>query len=88
MRRNAGAALQAPLSRFGDTATNTGAMALLNAHDSTHALPTSAKTLVSASAATLWRIGLMPNRVPVQDVIVAGPDLPWLGVVPNQQPFA
>lgn len=54
------ALLQAPLSRFGDTATNTGAMALLNAHESTHALPTGAKTLVSASAATLWRIGLMP----------------------------
>ena len=54
------ALLQAPLSRFGDTAANTGVMALLNANESTTDLPTGVKTLASASAATLWRITLMP----------------------------
>ena len=52
------ALLQAPLSRFGDTAANTGVMALLNAHESTYTLPTGVKTLVSAAAATCWRVCL------------------------------
>ena len=54
------ALLQAPLSRFGDTAANVGAMSLLNSFESTAALPTGIKTLASASAATLWRVCLMP----------------------------
>jgi hypothetical protein len=54
------AMLQAPLSRFGDTASNAGVMSLLNSNESTHALPTGVKSLASASIATTWRIGLMP----------------------------
>ena len=54
------AMLQAPLSRFGDTASNAGVMSLLNSNDATHSLPTGVKSLASASVATVWRIGLMP----------------------------
>lgn len=54
------ALLQAPLSRFGDTAANAGVLALLNSNISTCDLPTGVKTLASASAATLWRVMLMP----------------------------
>ena len=54
------AMLQAPLSRFGDTASNAGVMSLLNSNDATHALPTGIKSLASATVATIWRIGLMP----------------------------
>ena len=54
------ALLQAPLSRFGDTAANVGMISLLNSHENTRHLPTGVKTLLSASAATCWRISLMP----------------------------
>ena len=54
------ALLQAPLSRFGDTAANAGMVSALNACDSTRDLPTPVKTLASASAATCWRVMLMP----------------------------
>ena len=54
------ALLQAPLSRFGDTAANHGAIALLNANPKTRDLPTGVKTLASATAATVWRVALMP----------------------------
>eukprot|EP00746_Dinoflagellata_sp_MGD_P008036 gnl/MRDRNA2_/MRDRNA2_116014_c0_seq1.p1 gnl/MRDRNA2_/MRDRNA2_116014_c0~~gnl/MRDRNA2_/MRDRNA2_116014_c0_seq1.p1 ORF type:complete len:338 (+),score=42.95 gnl/MRDRNA2_/MRDRNA2_116014_c0_seq1:152-1165(+) len=51
---------QAPLSRFGDTASNTGVMTLLNSNDTTQALPVGIKSFVSAFVATTFRIGLMP----------------------------
>ena len=55
------ALLQGPLSRFGDTAANVGVLSLLEAHsDETRSLPAAVKTVASASAATLWRVGLMP----------------------------
>ncbi|KAL3901330.1 MAG: hypothetical protein SGPRY_012294 [Prymnesium sp.] len=54
------ALLQAALSRFGDTAANTGTLTYLNSNRSTQELPTSVKTLASASAASFWRVGLMP----------------------------
>ncbi|KAL1511746.1 hypothetical protein AB1Y20_005034 [Prymnesium parvum] len=54
------ALLQAPLSRFGDTAANSGALSLLHAHGATRELPTGVKTLASAAAATVWRVSLMP----------------------------
>ena len=54
------ALLQGPLSRFGDTAANTGILTLLNAHPDTMNLPVSVKTLAASGAAASWRIVLMP----------------------------
>lgn len=54
------ALLQGPLSRFGDTASNTGVITTLNSYDSTKELPLFIKTICSSSIASLWRIGIMP----------------------------
>lgn len=54
------ALIQGPLSRFGDTAANSGVLSLLNSHESTVNLPTGAKTVVASASAALWRIFLMP----------------------------
>lgn len=54
------ALFQGPLSRFGDTAANTGALALLDSYDSTKDLPIAAKTLVASVSAALFRVVLMP----------------------------
>lgn len=54
------ALLQGPLSRFGDTAANTGTIELLNNLDVTKDLPTGVKTIAASVAAGLFRIGLMP----------------------------
>eukprot|EP01080_Neovahlkampfia_damariscottae_P000251 gene251-4497_t len=59
--RGIGPALfQGPLSRFGDTAANTGVLALLNASPSTENLPVGVKTIFASATAALWRIFLMP----------------------------
>ena len=50
------ALLSAPLARFGDTAANEGALALLEAS----ALPVAAKTVVASCCAALWRIFIFP----------------------------
>lgn len=50
------ALLQGPLSRFGDTAANTGALALLEDVD----IPVPIKTLAASLSAGLFRIALMP----------------------------
>ncbi len=50
------ALFQTPLSRFGDTAANTGMLALLATSD----LPVGVKTAAASGAASLWRIGLTP----------------------------
>ena len=50
------ALIQTPLSRFGDTAANTGVLALLA--DST--LPVGVRTAFASAAAAAWRIGLTP----------------------------
>lgn len=50
------ALLQGPLSRFGDTAGNIGALVALDSSDA----PAAVKTLASASLACLWRMCLMP----------------------------
>jgi len=52
--------LQGPLARFGDTAANSGTLALLNSYDSTRDLPVAAKTFCASSCAAAWRINLMP----------------------------
>ena len=54
------ALLQGPLSRFGDTAANTGVLELLNSYEKTKDLPLSAKTLCASFMAALWRVNLMP----------------------------
>jgi hypothetical protein len=50
------ALIQGPMSRFGDTAANTGVMAALEDVD----VPVAAKTVAASAAAALWRIFLMP----------------------------
>mmetsp|Transcript_30785 Transcript_30785/g.45604 ORF Transcript_30785/g.45604 Transcript_30785/m.45604 type:complete len:241 (-) Transcript_30785:325-1047(-) len=54
------AMLQGPLSRFGDTAANTGVLTALNALDSTKDLPAGVKTIAASGAAALFRICIMP----------------------------
>lgn len=54
------ALFQAPLSRFGDIATNTGVMYYLNNNQSTKELPIPFKTFIGSMFAGLWRINLMP----------------------------
>ena len=54
------ALVQGPLSRFGDTAANTGALAALDSFELTENLPVAVKTVAASVAAGLFRIGLMP----------------------------
>jgi len=54
------ALIQAPLSRFGDTAANTGTLAALEAFESTRKLPVGVKTIAASIIAALFRIFLMP----------------------------
>eukprot|EP01128_Nolandella_sp_AFSM9_P010139 TRINITY_DN6964_c0_g1_i1.p1 TRINITY_DN6964_c0_g1~~TRINITY_DN6964_c0_g1_i1.p1 ORF type:complete len:329 (-),score=83.77 TRINITY_DN6964_c0_g1_i1:152-1003(-) len=54
------AILQGPLSRFGDTAAQAGAMSLLDSYESTKDLPIYIKTLAASFSAAMWRINLMP----------------------------
>lgn len=57
------ALLQGPLSRFGDTAANTGILALLDANESTRTLPSPVKTAAASLTAASWRICIMPIDV-------------------------
>jgi hypothetical protein len=54
------ALLQGPLSRFGDTAANTGTLAALDAFETTADLPVAFKTVAASVAAGAFRILLMP----------------------------
>jgi len=54
------AIFQGPLSRFGDTAANTGVITYLNSNENTANWPTSLKTMIASATAALWRINLMP----------------------------
>lgn len=54
------ALMQGPLSRFGDTAANTGMIALLDAYEFTAEMPVAAKTVCASLAAAVFRIFLMP----------------------------
>jgi hypothetical protein len=51
---------QGPLSRFGDTAANTGVLTLLNSMDQTKDLAVGVKTIAASASAALFRIFLMP----------------------------
>ena len=52
--------MQGPLSRFGDTAANTGVLTALNSLESTKDLNVGLKTMAASAAAALFRIFLMP----------------------------
>ena len=54
------ALMQAPLSRFGDTAANVGVLALLDSQSSTRDLPVGIKTAIASSGAACFRLFLMP----------------------------
>ena len=54
------ALLQGPLSRFGDTASNTLIFAFLEEADPTNIVPTFARTGLASLSAGLWRIILLP----------------------------
>jgi hypothetical protein len=54
------ALVQGPMSRFGDTAANTGTLALLDNLDETANMPTWAKSACASLSAALFRIFLMP----------------------------
>jgi len=54
------ALIQAPLSRFGDTAANTGVLQLLKSFAKTKELPIALQTFIASFCASLWRIVLMP----------------------------
>ena len=54
------ALVQGPLSRFGDTAANTGMLTMMNGMAETRDLPVMVKTISASVAAGLFRIFLMP----------------------------
>ena len=54
------ALIQGPLSRFGDTAANTGMLTLMNSMDATKDLNVGFKTVSASMAAAAFRIFLMP----------------------------
>lgn len=54
------ALIQGPLSRFGDTAANTGVMTLMDSTEATRNIPVGIKTVCASMSAALFRIFLMP----------------------------
>jgi len=54
------ALFQGPLSRFGDTAANTGVLTFLNSMDQTKDLSVGLKTIAASASAGLFRICIMP----------------------------
>jgi len=54
------AIIQAPLSRFGDTAMNTGVLHYLNNNNSTKEWNMATKTFYCSLFSGLWRVNLMP----------------------------
>ena len=54
------AIFQTPLSRFGDTAANTGVLELLAMTTWGAGIPIAAKTAMASAAGSLWRIGITP----------------------------
>jgi len=68
------ALMQGPLSRFGDTAANTGTIAALEAWEFTAALPVAFKTVAASVAAAGFRILLMPIDTVKTTMQVEGKD--------------
>ena len=67
------AIFQTPLSRFGDTAANTGVLELLALTTWGVDLPIALKTALSSGAGSLWRIGLTPLDTLKTTLQVEGP---------------
>lgn len=68
------ALIQAPLSRFGDTAMNTGVLHYLNNNDSTKDLNLVYKTFISSLFSGVWRVNLMPIDTLKSSLQVNGKD--------------
>lgn len=68
------ALVQGPLSRFGDTAANTGMIVALDNFDQTKDLPVGVKTVAASAAAALFRIVLMPVDTLKTSMQVGGKD--------------
>merc|ERR1719453_118526 len=64
------ALFQTPLSRFGDTAANSGMLALLATSD----LPMSVRTAFASAVAATWRMGLTPIDTMKTTLQVRGAD--------------
>lgn len=88
------ALFQGPLSRFGDTAANTGVLTMLDSFETTKNLNVGFKTVAASTAAALFRIVLMPIDTVkttmqvtgkfssvVDKVKVAGPFALWNGAL-------
>lgn len=54
------ALLQNPLSRFGDTAANTGVLSIFEATAAGSSVPVSVRTAVASGVAALWRVSITP----------------------------
>lgn len=54
------ALFQGPLSRFGDTAANSGVLMIMDEMEETKNLPTLVKSVAASLAAASWRVVLMP----------------------------
>lgn len=52
--------IQNPLCKFGDTAANAGAFALLDSYPVTKELPSAVKSVFASACAATWRIFMMP----------------------------
>lgn len=68
------AIIQGPLTRFGDTASNIGVLALLESIPETSSLPLPLKTAAGSIAAGAWRIFLMPLDTSKTAMQVEGKD--------------
>lgn len=67
------AIFQGPLSRFGDTGTNTGVMYVLNNNDQLKSLPTPVKTMFASVSAASFRILITPIDTLKTTLQVEGP---------------
>lgn len=68
------ALLQGPLSRFGDTAANTGVLTLMNSHPDLIGLPVQVKTILASFCAASLRVCLMPIDTVKTTLQVEGKD--------------
>lgn len=80
------ALLQGPTSRFGDTAANVGALALLDSYDSTKNLPVAVKTIAASTSAAAFRIALMPIDAVKTNLQVDGSMAPLLAKMKTHGP--
>ena len=67
------ALLQTPLTRFGDTAANSGVLLLLSSTGFGQAMPLGLRTAVASTCAALWRVVLTPVDTLKTTMQVQGP---------------